>query len=268
MTVNDFSALIFNPNMVQAAHEGDLKEIVDFYPYFSHARILYLKSLQQSGNLLFESHIASTSLYASDRESLFFYLYPDKKLSKAPSEFQREERFTGSYFDLLEMAEGAGGEQPISLKKIAEQLKASRKSLMVEPKDEVAEKSEAMKSAEKPKVEQPAKDRYEEEIGLLGEVDSGAEVSSSEKIKKEKVAPKKVEFKQPVKPHIPVPDYFKEEDPLEKMSLEEKSKWYIQQKKYPEAIQILKQLYLINPKKSIYFADQIRFLEKITSKTT
>ena len=268
MTVDEFSALIFNPNTVQAAHETDLKDIVDFYPYFSHAKVLYLKSLQLSGNLLFESYIASTSLYASDRESLFFYLHPEKKLSKTPSDYQREERFTGSYFDLLEMTEGAGGEQPISLKKIAEQLRASRMSLEDEQKLEVAQKSEVKKSAEEPKVEQREKDTYEEKVGLVGDVDSGAEVSSSEKIKKEKIEPEKVEISVSEKPYIPVPDYFKAEDPLEKMSLEEKSKWYIQQKKYPEAIKILKQLYLINPKKSIYFADQIRFLEKIASKTT
>ena len=37
----------------------------------------------------------------------------------------------------------------------------------------------------------------------------------------------------------------------------------IQEKKYHRAIEILRELNLNNPKKSIYFADQIRFLEKI-----
>ena len=37
----------------------------------------------------------------------------------------------------------------------------------------------------------------------------------------------------------------------------------IQEKKYHQAIEILRELNLNNPKKSIYFADQIRFLEKI-----
>ncbi|MDD4489334.1 MAG: tetratricopeptide repeat protein, partial [Paludibacter sp.] len=61
-----------------------------------------------------------------------------------------------------------------------------------------------------------------------------------------------------------VPDYFRFEDQQTKdMSMEEKSRLYIRQKKYREAIEILKQLNLINPKKSIYFADQIRFLERI-----
>ena len=44
---------------------------------------------------------------------------------------------------------------------------------------------------------------------------------------------------------------------------EKKAKQLIREKKYPQAVEILEELNLINPKKSIYFADQIRFLKKI-----
>ena len=40
-------------------------------------------------------------------------------------------------------------------------------------------------------------------------------------------------------------------------------KIYLQQKKYARALEILKSLSLNNPEKSVYFADQIRFLEKL-----
>ena len=36
---------------------------------------------------------------------------------------------------------------------------------------------------------------------------------------------------------------------------------YIRQKKYSQALTIIKRLSLTFPKKSVYFADQIRFLE-------
>lgn len=42
------------------------------------------------------------------------------------------------------------------------------------------------------------------------------------------------------------------------------AKKFIKEKKYEEAIAILEKLNLINPKKSIYFADQIRYLRRIT----
>ncbi len=47
------------------------------------------------------------------------------------------------------------------------------------------------------------------------------------------------------------------------MISENKAKELILAKKYAEAVEILKVLNLNNPKKSVYFADQIRFLEKI-----
>ena len=48
---------------------------------------------------------------------------------------------------------------------------------------------------------------------------------------------------------------------------EEQAKKLIREKKYTEAYEILKALNLNNPKKSAYFADQIRFLEKIIINT-
>jgi len=48
---------------------------------------------------------------------------------------------------------------------------------------------------------------------------------------------------------------------------EENAKKLIAERKYSEAIEILKGLNLNNPKKSVYFADQIRFLEKVITNT-
>lgn len=69
---------------------------------------------------------------------------------------------------------------------------------------------------------------------------------------------------KPKQIYIPTPDYFQVNDyePENKIS-EEYVKKLIRERKYAEAITILNELNLINPKKSIYFADQIRFLEKI-----
>ena len=44
---------------------------------------------------------------------------------------------------------------------------------------------------------------------------------------------------------------------------ESNAKKLIGERKYKEAIEILKRINLNNPKKSVYFADQIRFLEKV-----
>ena len=41
------------------------------------------------------------------------------------------------------------------------------------------------------------------------------------------------------------------------------AKIYIQQRRYAKALEIIRKLNLNNPEKNIYFADQIRFLEKL-----
>jgi hypothetical protein len=41
------------------------------------------------------------------------------------------------------------------------------------------------------------------------------------------------------------------------------AKIYIKQRRYSKALEIIRKLYLKNPKKNVYFADQIRFLEKL-----
>ena len=51
--------------------------------------------------------------------------------------------------------------------------------------------------------------------------------------------------------------------PTESVNSENNVKILIAEKKYAEAIEILRTLNLNNPKKSVYFADQIRFLEKV-----
>jgi len=58
-------------------------------------------------------------------------------------------------------------------------------------------------------------------------------------------------------------EYFAEEIIPELEISEESVKRLIKNRKYTEALEILKKLNLNNPKKSVYFADQIRFLEKV-----
>jgi hypothetical protein len=55
--------------------------------------------------------------------------------------------------------------------------------------------------------------------------------------------------------------------PFDEEISEINAKKLISERKYAEAIKILNALNLNNPKKSVYFADQIRFLEKVISNT-
>lgn len=210
MTAQEFNTLIQYPETVEAKHAADLRDLVQKYPSFYQARVLWLKALQLSDSLMLDAQLSRTVLYTRDNRWLYYYLYPEMKLSEEQNTGGRPARFSGSYFDMLDAAAAEGGDPGVSLRKIAEQLKSSRAMLSQQQKDNPQES--------------PA------------------------------IPPKAV---------VPVIDYFKYDDEPADLSLEERSRRLIRERKYPEAIEILKQLNLINPKKSIYFADQIRFLEKI-----
>nr|MBP9637949.1 tetratricopeptide repeat protein [Bacteroidaceae bacterium] len=54
-----------------------------------------------------------------------------------------------------------------------------------------------------------------------------------------------------------------EKDIDESYFTETLAKIYVKQKRYDKALEIIRSINLKNPKKSAYFADQIRFLEKL-----
>ena len=53
------------------------------------------------------------------------------------------------------------------------------------------------------------------------------------------------------------------EEPEEDIFTETLARIYTKQGRYDKAAQIIRRIYLNNPKKSVYFADQLRFLEKL-----
>ncbi|KAA6316466.1 hypothetical protein EZS27_033229, partial [termite gut metagenome] len=61
--------------------------------------------------------------------------------------------------------------------------------------------------------------------------------------------------------------FLNKEESDEECFTETLAKIYIKQKKYTKALEIIKNLSMKNSKKDAYFADQIRFLEKLITNT-
>ena len=66
-----------------------------------------------------------------------------------------------------------------------------------------------------------------------------------------------------LKPELEPAAQDEEKERAEPVNTETMSRIYIKQGNYYKALQIIRQLNLNYPKKSAYFADQIRFLEKL-----
>ena len=215
MTHDDFILILRQTESVKPEYVADLKEMVERYPYFVSARLLYVKGLQQSHSIHYAANLRTATLYCSSRRRFYYYLHPDKLLSTEPYQHNKIRKSSGDYFDMINMVESEGGDTKQSLKNLAERLKSARTivvSPLVQMEDRFPIKDDHLKPAAKIAFNPTPK-----EINLL---------------KTEEIS-------------------------------ESNAKKLIIERKYKEAVEILRALNLNNPKKSVYFADQIRFLEKV-----
>ena len=210
MTYDNFIEKLHQSDNLSSEHVPVLKQMVDQYPYFGVGRWLYLKTLYNSNSIYFGAELKRTSVHAPNRRNLYFFIHPEEL--KTVSQKERNGNSSGSYFDMLEVIESKGRDNPNSLRVLAERLKAAREMLHTEI----------------PNIE-PV-------LLVTDEVHRISEILSQ--------------------PAVHIAEMNDEQRELE-------VKKCIKEKKYREAIEILKELNFNNPKKSIYFADQIRFLEKI-----
>ena len=228
MTQEEFISLVKQPESVAAQHVSDLKEMVERFPYFVPSRILLTKSLQLSNSIHFEAHLKTTTVFIPSRRWLYYYLYPEKLLSAEPYRREKNTKSGGDYFDMLNVVESGGGDTRQSLKNLADKLKSAR-SLVNIPT--VPLKIQSDKVAKNIDVETSVNEFDKKVVEVVDA--NPVDVSVSQSFEKS----------------------------------EAKAKKLISERKYNEAIVILKELNLNNPKKSVYFADQIRFLEKVVSKS-
>lgn len=222
MTKDKFISLIKHPEELTVELLPELKELAEQYPYFANIHLLLAKAMHDSNDIQSEDYIRKASVYSVDKRNLYYLLNPGVNALAQPVKTERDNRFSGNYFDMIEKVESQGGDTKQSLKSLAERLKAARQAMQENQPKEIS-------------------------LNKTQNDDISIPVEPSPK---------------PIR--IPTPDYFQisERLPINLIS-EENVKKLIKERKYAEAITILNELNLINPKKSIYFADQIRFLEKI-----
>ena len=200
MNIEQYTALVKNPDLVSEQHIPDLREILLHSPYCATTRMLLLNALKKSESVHYQSELMRTVVYAPNPRTLYFYLHPEmaqKRIVKTSG---------GGYFDMLDAVERSGQDTQQSLNELAEKLKMARESLL--------QKKEAPHS------------------------------TITEAILKN-------EASQPIDAKIDEPN-----------ATEAEAKQLIKEKKYNEALNILREIANSNAK-TTYIEDQIRFLEKI-----
>ena len=235
---------IIHPERLNNETLYELRTLVAKYPYAQTLRLLYLKNLYLLHDSTFGEELRKAALYVADRRVLFRLIEGDMLILE-PNERQ----------DLNSESD--------------EDLGLDRTLVLID--------SFLSKLPEKEQIPAPVELDYATDYSLYLHEWEEQENEKAPKLKGHELIDQFIEggvdsTEQANGNHILKLDSY--DDPSLNDETEEEgfftetlAKIYIKQKRYSKAIEIIKKLNLKYPKKNAYFADQIRFLEKLIINT-
>ena len=273
----------------------ELRGLLARYPYFQTVRLLYLKNLFLLQDSSFKEELRKSALYIADLSVLFYYIEGERLVIKQhPSEksVSGDNSSSDRTLDLIDRFLSDLSEEPAMELPLPSEVSVDYTSILLQEPDEVSgepvmlkgqelidsfiEKSKDVSvvtsKSENSSLQEPeiCSEDKEKDAGLvkvkLPEPDSlenhpvEAELSTGETAEPDLLEVVKPESVSSVSQEEPE----KVDDDLDESYFTETlAKIYVKQQRYDKALEIIKKLNLKYPKKNTYFADQIRFLEKL-----
>ena len=245
----DIAELIKHPERLDRDSLYELRSMLALYPYFQSARLLQLQNLYLLHDPTFDEELRRAAIYITDRKVIFqlveaahYKLKPKAShltpLTSDDSPIDKDSRTLSLIDDFLDSVpkdddqKDSKGRKPTPADAAVDYV-----AYLLESENE----EDRRQAAEAPQlIGQSLIDKFiNEEKGRIVLSDT----SQSQE---------------------PEPDEQKnQKNEEESVNTETMARIYIKQGNYSKALEIIKQLSLDFPKKNIYFADQIRFLEKL-----
>lgn len=286
METADLYRWMEDPSLLSAETLPELEKLVEAYPCFSTARLLYLKNLAAVKDMRLEEEVKKMAVYLPDRRKLFNWLEGERYGLK-PRPFPTETAPRQDAFSLIDAFLSSNAD-PES----AEKAPAASSPLLFHPSvssDYIHwSLSEAEERTEAEATPSPQLQHQDLIDSFLREDEKKSSAGLSRPVRKEPAKPAmpahaRLDEKKAIQPEEPrepeeaqeakIPGSIKELDESPAKSLgdsyftETLARIYVKQKRYEKALQIIKNLSLKYPEKNVYFADQIRFLEKLIINT-
>ncbi|MDR1723585.1 MAG: hypothetical protein LBR84_06585 [Tannerella sp.] len=229
---------ITDPSLLSKASLVELRQMVDDYPYFHAVRILYLKNLAMLNDVRLDRELKRMAVHVPDRRRLYMLINDRTPMKKTePPVVVRTVETT----------------EPVA----PAPSKPAATKFLTQPADYIG-------WLEQNVADLPVGDGKENRLKHQELIDSYLEDENKQlrrfiNIPSEEKNDEKVE--ESVKKT--------EEIVLEQPSLDDSyftetlAHVYIKQKRFDKALEIIKVLSLKYPEKNIYFADQIRYLERV-----
>lgn len=245
--MDSLANLIAHPERLDKDTLYGLRELVAKYPYFQVARLLFLKNLFLLHDPSFGDELRKAALYVPDRRILFKMVEESNyKIQKAP-------------LHLKDNTDEQGGSRTVTL--IDDFLRST-----------IGDETSSLHTNE-PHRKPTAADATNDYAAFLLQMDDVTpeeednETSStdrSDELINEFIENKPDRIKLQEQPqYTPNVTDDKEEGTEDGYLTMTLAKIYIKQQRYEKALEIIRKVNLNNPKKNSYFADQIRFLQKL-----
>ena len=249
MTNMDIVSLINTPKHLDKETQYQLRALLALYPYFQPARLLLLRNLYLLHDPTFDQELRKAAIYLTDRRKIFelveashYQIKRETANSNPRTKEEKEER-------TLRLIDEFLGSIPTDDE---DEKKEKRKPT---PADAAIDYVSYLIETEEMQQEQSPQLRGQSLIDDFINNDNG-------KIQLKDTPEDELSAAQQNGDNA-IDDENAENSLEESYQTETLAKIYVKQGRYSKALEIIKRLNLNNPKKNAYFADQIRYLEKL-----
>ena len=256
MTCAELYQWMDDPSLLTKSSLPELRQIIDDYPYFHAARMLYLKNLAILQDVRLEKELKKMSIFIPDRRLLYQLMNGQPPVVRPNVETQPPVSAANKTENVIEVVEKVlPADEPdekdfvssLAPKPISPHLAASDyANWLAQNTDDLP-----------PEDGNGNRMKHQDLIDSFIAIDSNQLAQRLSNSVTQKASESTNENEKPVL------------DPIENFSLDDSyftetlAHVYINQKRYDKALEIIRVLSLKYPKKNRYFADQIRYLEKI-----
>ena len=234
----ELTEYINHPERLDKDSLYELRSLLALYPYFQTARLLLLQNLYLLHDPSFDDELRRAAIYITDRKVIFQLVEASHyKITPAPKPVATQEGKENRTLSLIDSF----------LDSIPREDEAEKPHRKPTPADAAVDYVAYLLQTESEEMHEEApRLRGQQLIDTFIEQDEGRFVLNE--------TPEYL-------PELPNPEEKEEEE--EEYFTETLARIYIKQGRYEKALEIIRRLSVSHPKKNAYFADQIRFLEKL-----